>query len=175
MLQEKISTSELFARYYECSSEMVELTASLTEKQINAVPFKDSWTAGQLMEHVTKSNNGIAQALTIEGKPADRKPDEREQELKDMFLDFTIKFKSPEFILPTRQNYLKEAAIEELEHSVENLKAASRKVNLAESIRHPAFGEITKLELLHFVKFHMQRHLHQLRNIVSSISITNNQ
>ena len=80
MIQEKISTSELFAAYHDFSTEMMKLAALLTEKQINTIPFKDSWTAGQLMEHVTKSNTGIAKALNIEGKPSERKPDEREPE-----------------------------------------------------------------------------------------------
>jgi len=165
MIQEKINTKELFESFDDCRFNLVELVTSLSEKQINTIPFENSWNAGQVMEHVTKSNTGIAKALNIEGKPADRKPDERVEELKDMFLDFTIKFKSPEFIRPTKNSYSKETVTEDLENSVELLKEVSRNANLAESIKHPAFGEITKLELLHFVKFHMLRHLRQLKNI----------
>ena len=166
MLQEKINTSKLFASFYDCTSALVKATASLTGKQINTIPFKDSWTAGQVMEHVTMSNTGIAKALNIEGVPAERKPDKREQELKDMFLDFTVKFTSPAFILPTKDAYLKENIIEDIEYSVELLKEIGRNTDLSECIKHAAFGEITKLELLHFVKFHMQRHLRQLKNII---------
>lgn len=169
MIQEKINTSELFASYYDITSELTRQTASLTEKQINTIPFKNSWTAGQLMEHVTKSNTGIAKALNIEGKPAERNADERVRELREMFLDFSVKFKSPEFILPTKEFYHKETCIEDLENSVELLKQVSNHANLSESIKHPAFGEITKLELLYFVQFHMQRHLRQLKNIVKHL------
>ncbi|HRI20198.1 MAG TPA: DinB family protein [Panacibacter sp.] len=169
MLQEKINTTELFASFYDCTSLFVRLAASLTEKQINTVPFKESWTAGQLLEHVTRSNRGIAKALYIKGNPAERAPWKRAQELKEMFLDFTIKFKSPDFILPTKDHYYKEDIIEDLENSVELLKAVSRNVNLAEAIKHAAFGEITKLELLYFVQFHMQRHLEQLKNISTAV------
>ena len=34
----------------------------------------------------------------------------------------------------------------------------------------PVFGEITKLELLHFVLYHTQRHIHQLKKILAAIS-----
>jgi hypothetical protein len=169
MTQEKINTKELFESFDDCRFNLVELITSLNEKQVNTVPFENSWTAGQVMEHVTKSNTGIAKALNIEGNQADRNPDARAEELKEMFLDFTIKFKSPEFILPTKDFHSKESVIEDLENSVELLKEVSRNANLAESIKHPAFGEITKLELLHFVKFHMLRHLRQLKNIAESI------
>ena len=169
MLQEKINTKELFASLDDAASEFLQLIVSLSDKQINTIPFKDSWTAGQLAEHVTKSNTGIAKALNIEGKPTDRNPGEREQELKEMFLDFTIKFQSSEFLLPTKDIYNKETVIADLKRSLERLKEESDKATLSEAINHPAFGEITKLELLHFVKFHIQRHLHQQKKIVQIV------
>ena len=38
-------------------------------------------------------------------------------------------------------------------------------MNLSEMISHSLFGEVTKLELLHFVVYHTQRHIHQLKKI----------
>ena len=169
MFQKKINTKELFASLDNVASEFLQLIASLSEKQINTIPFKDSWTAGQLAEHITKSNTGIAKALNIEGKPTDRNPGERERELKEMFLDFTIKFPASEFLLPTKDIYNKETVIADLKKSIERLKQESDKATLSEAINHRAFGEITKLELLHFAKFHTQRHLHQLKKIVQIV------
>src|SRR4051812_43572585 len=150
MTTDTLPAKELLASIDGAASAFIQLIASLTKEQINTVPFKDSWTAGQLTEHVVKSNTGIAKALNIEGSFAERDPGEREQELKEMFLDFTIKFQSPEFILPTKNSYSREAVIADMKRSVERLKEESKKTNLSEAINHPAFGEITKLELLHF-------------------------
>ena len=61
--------------------------------------------------------------------------------------------------------------ISKLNRSVERLKEAASKVNLTDIINLPAFGEITKLELLHFVLYHTQRHTHQLKNIIRIIEI----
>ena len=102
----------------------------------------------------------------MEAKQAERNPGERVHQLKAMFLDFATKFQSPEFIRPTQDTYQKDTLIARLKRSNELLKEVANKVNLSEIISLPAFGEITKLELLHFVLYHTQRHTHQLKNII---------
>ena len=86
-----------------------------------------------------------------------------------MFLDFTMKFNSPEFITPKADSYEKETLITDLTKSIEHLRELRNKINLSEIISLPAFGEITKLELLHFVLYHTQRHIHQLKNILNTV------
>ena len=147
------------------TDELLQLLATFNQSQINAVPFENSWTAAQVAEHLTRSNASVVQFLTVAGKKIDRKPDERVQELKNVFLDLTTKMKSPEFILPTQDHYQKEKVIADLETSIDQLKEASNTVNLSEIIQHPAFKEITKLELIHFAVYHTERHIHQLKNI----------
>ena len=99
---------ELFASIDDAETELMQLMIPLNEAQINTIPFKDSWTAAQLATHVTKSNNGMVRALEMEGKPATRRADERVKELKDTFLNFSIKLKSPDFIVPEAKQYKKE-------------------------------------------------------------------
>jgi DinB superfamily len=177
-----LNTKEFFESLDEVSSELIHLISSADSITINIVPpdnyrVKNSWTAAQLISHVTKSNNAIRQALNMEGKTAGRNPDERVPELKKMFLDFKVKFNSPEFIRPGLHNYEKDALISDLKKSIEQLKELRSKVNLSEIISLPAFGEITKLELLHFVLYHTQRHIRQLKNIfhmIDNYKIQNN-
>lgn len=151
----------------ETIASLMKIIRSFNGKDINTVPFKGSWTAAQVADHITKSNLSIAKALALEGKPVDRRPNERASELKDTFLDFSTKMQAPGFILPDQDIYQKDTLINTLELSVNRIKEAISKTNLAESIAHPAFGEITKLELLYFVEYHTQRHIHQLKNIYS--------
>jgi hypothetical protein len=151
--------------FEEASLAVLQLANSFSEKGFNTVPFEGSWTAAQVIDHITKSNKSIVQALNLEGKPAGRKPDERTPELAKIFLDFTTKMKSPDFILPTQDNYPKASLIMSLESSVEKLKETAGNTSLSGAIEHPAFGEITKLELLYFVVYHTQRHTHQLQHI----------
>ncbi len=159
----------LFEMLDDTTSQLLTLISQLDETELNTIPFKDSWTAAQLASHVTKSNKGMAQALEMEGMPANRDPAQGMERLKKMFLDFTVKYKSPDFILPAEKTYQKEQVLPDLQHSISKLSEIRSRVNLAEMINVPIFGETTKLELLYFVLYHTQRHLHQLNNILKSL------
>lgn len=148
---------------------LLHLVDSFSEKGLNAIPFEGSWTAAQVTDHITRSNKSIVQALSLEGKPAGRKPDDRTSELAKIFLDFRTKLKSPDFILPTQDIYQKEPLITAWKSSVEKLKEAAMNASLGDAIEHQAFGKITKLELLYFVVYHTQRHTHQLQRIYELI------
>ncbi len=162
-----VMVKEISDEVQDTATELTQLLTLFDQEQINTVPFEGSWTASQVAEHVTRSNKGIARALDMEGKTADRDPAARVQELKETFLNFDVKFQSPEFILPTQDYYEKEALLQDLKKSIRHLQETGNKVNLYDEITLPPFGEITKLELLHFVLYHTQRHIHQVKNIFS--------
>lgn len=166
MTQQTFVTKDLFASLDETWNELSGLVSSTNGETINAIPFKNSWTAAQLATHVTKSNKAISQGMEMEGKPAERAADAGEANLKKMFLDFEAKYKSPEFIVPEEKSYDKDEVVKDLNNSIDNLKVARNEVDLVEIIALPIFGEITKLELLYFVLYHTQRHLHQLKKIL---------
>ena len=164
-MTENLRTGELLASLDNTTSELLELISSFSETQINEIPPSGGWTAAQVAEHVTKSNVGIIKSLKKEGKLPGRAPDAGAEKLKKIFLDFDTKLQSPEFILPTQDIYQKKLVIDNLVMSISQLNELSHHVSLLEMISHPIFGDITKLELLHFVVYHTQRHIHQLKNI----------
>lgn len=170
MTKDIFNTTELFTSLEQTTSELLQLISSADADTINTIPFKNSWTAAQLASHVLKSNKAITQSLQMKGKNAERDPGERTEELKKMFLNFSTKFQSPEFILPTRDIYQKDTLIADLKKSIVQLREEGNTVNLSEIINLPAFGEITKYELLHFVLYHTQRHIHQLKNILQTVN-----
>lgn len=146
----------------------LQALSPLTESQLNRAPFPGSWSAGQVTRHIIKSNGSIDQALGLPGYTARREPDQRVQELKEIFLDFSIKFGAAPFITPTRDSYQKDRLIKDLSATTRRLKETSRHIDLDQAIHHPAFGEITKLELLFFVLFHTQRHVRQLNKTIAT-------
>ena len=109
----------------------------------------------------------------MEGKPCERNTDERAEELKKMFLDFTVKYQSPGFIVPEKKEYQKESVVEQLKISIEQLKKLRGETNLNDIITLPVFGEITKLEILYFVLYHTQRHIQQLKNVFHILNNNN--
>ncbi|MBN8673606.1 MAG: DinB family protein [Chitinophagales bacterium] len=146
--------------------ELVSLLKSCPENRMNNIPFEGSWTIAQVADHLFLSNTSIAKALSLEGTSINRAADERAGELEAIFLDFSKKYKAPDFIIPAKELYGKEELIHQLEHSFSTIKEVSDHTDLAVLINHPAFGDISKLEILYFVWFHTQRHLQQVKNIL---------
>lgn len=170
MDNDNINSKDLFEKLDRATGEFFSLIDSFDEQEINTIPFGNSWTAAQVADHVTKSNISIAKALQLKGTAINRDPYERTEELKDVFLDFTTKLKSPSFILPGKNIYEKVMLINQLRNSIEKIKDIAEQSDLSEMINHPAFGDITKLEILHFVIYHTKRHSHQLENIFKALA-----
>jgi hypothetical protein len=169
MITDASDKNELLIAIEDALSQLLGLMSSLDEGKINIVPYKDSWTAGQLFRHVTKSNNGMSKAMRMESKPAERDAGEKIPELRKTFLDFSHKMKSPEFIVPEEGPYEKQASIEALNKSFEKLKESTNNATLTDMADNLPLGAITKLEVLHFVLYHTQRHLHQMNKICDAL------
>src|SRR5690242_10235466 len=108
MITDKINIKELFSLLDDTTSEFLRCVSLFDENEINKIPFEGSWTGAQVAEHVTRSNRGITKELQKEGKACDREPDAGVDQIKSIFLNFTKKLKSPEFILPAKSVYEKE-------------------------------------------------------------------
>jgi hypothetical protein len=170
MIKDISYREKLLASLDKTTSQLLEVINKFTPQNINSIPFEGSWTAGQVADHVTKSNISITRALSLTGTAINRDPGERIQELAEVFLNFSTKLKSPDFILPGQDYYEKEVIIAHLNHWLVKLKEIAQESDLSEMIKHPAFGDITKFEILHFVLYHTQRHIRQLENIFKAVS-----
>jgi hypothetical protein len=169
MITQTSSKKEILTAVGEAVSDMGGLMEPLDDTQVNTVPYADSWTAGQLFSHVTKSINGMAGAMLKESAPAERDPGEKIAGLRDAFLNFSTKMKAPDFIIPADGPFQKQTCIEELNQSFELLKENVGKANMNDLLTGLPMGEVTKLELLHFLLYHTQRHLHQLKKITGAL------
>jgi len=169
MLSQTVNAPEILHTVDLRSGELLHLTEAESEKVINTVPFTNSWTAAQLMDHVTKSTQSIAQAMNQKSNNLREPSAKKIQELSDMFLDYEKKFNAPEFILPGKDFYEKNALIVEYKSAFNSLQKGAQTANLSEAVSHRVFGDITKNELLHFVAVHTERHIHQLKKIIAAL------
>lgn len=148
--------------------ETLQLLSSFNEKEMNTVPFEGSWTAAQVCRHLFKSEDGMDELLNTKTQAADRNPEEKAEELKDLFLNFEIKMESPDFIIPENKQYEKEELEGPLENAKNKMIEAALKADLNEMAPlpegHPFEGN-TKLEMVHFITYHTMRHNHQLKTI----------
>ncbi len=170
MTTDTVNTKELFASLDNTIAELLTIISVVDEKDINTVPFENSWTAAQVVAHVTRSINGMGEALRMPGKTADRELDEKANGFKTMFLNFDSKMKSPPFVLPEQDVYEKDLLIKKLKSAEKKFTEAANSTNLSVLLDLPPIGQLTKLELLHFVLYHTQRHIHQLKNILEKIN-----
>jgi hypothetical protein len=152
--------------------ETVQLLSSLNQEEINKIPFEGSWTAAQVGQHLLLSENGMDGLLLTPTEKVDRKPDEKAGQLKDMFLDFSTKMKSPKFIVPEDKAYNKQELIQSLQDVKDKMLKAAAQADLAELAPlpdgHPLAGH-TKLEIVHFITYHTTRHNRQIKNITGFI------
>ena len=114
----------------------------------------------------------MAKAMLMDAKPAERDPGERIEELKKVFLDFSKKLNSPDFIVPEEGTYERQPTIEKLNESFNQFKLNANSANLNDLVEGLPLGPITKLEIIHFVLFHTQRHLHQMKKIYETLKDT---
>src|SRR5260221_2691509 len=94
-----MDTQKLSGQVKEREPSIIGELARFSEEQLNIVPFEGSWTGGQVAEHLLKSA-GVADVVFGHTAPTSRPPDEKVPMLR-IFLDFSIKMKSPDFIIPS--------------------------------------------------------------------------
>ncbi|MDQ6813303.1 MAG: DinB family protein [Bacteroidota bacterium] len=168
MTTPNVDTVHLIQTFDTTTQQLLRAIASFSESQFHSIPFEASWTPAQVYEHIIKSNKSIVKALTGTGVLTSRRPDERALEIKELFLSTTNKFLSPQSVFPTLGNLEKEEVTERLKELAAHLNLLISTINLYETVTIPGFGQLTKLELLHFIIYHSQRHLRQLQNMLET-------
>jgi len=152
---------------------MVRVIRSFTDSGFNAVPFENSWTAGQVARHVQLSICGMPELFKGETQPSDREPDEKVSMVADVFLDFGKKYESPESILPEQKDYERDRFLSFFTSYADEIASLSNELDMSQICQDyeiPGFGPMTRLEFLSFVLFHTQRHVLQMENIRSKIN-----
>jgi hypothetical protein len=167
------SHDEIINGLHETTRNLLEIVSQFTQDQFNTIPYEGSWTAGQVAEHVFKSESGVPTLLNGNSKPTVRPPDQHVSIIRDTFLDFITKMKSPEFIIPTADIKDKMELYESLKRNRSVTIELAGSIDLSRTFYDfplPGIGEMTGLEWLTFINCHSQRHIFQLKNIYKVLS-----
>ena len=156
----------------------IEQTIDWLKKMIDAdtynkVPFKGSWTAAQVVEHINIVGTGFDYLLNGATENTNRPVDKFVIPIKTMFLNFDAKAVAAPNVTPAERNY----NLQEHMLKLDNIKSAIIK-DIKTLDMHmtcvnfdiPTFGYFTRLEAVYFFLFHTKRHVHQLQNIVKTLS-----
>ena len=149
-----------------------QVLSAIPDGRLNIVPRSGSWTPGQLARHVILSASGFLQVLNGPSRPTDRPYDAGVEKLRATFLDFSTKMKSPDFVVPKAMDYDKARLLDSLETIKSGLPPVFDTLDLTETctaFELPRTDYLTRWEALHFVLYHTQRHLHQLRKMEAEV------
>ena len=163
--------AEISDQFDATMQELLQLLSSLSEEQLNTIPSEHSWTAGQVGDHLYKCYD-VIEILRGNVEPTERPPDQKLDEVRAMFLDFTTKYDAPPETIPTHDPIEKSALLTSLQERV----AQQREVILHDDLSPtcldfeiPGYGPFTRLEWIGFNTIHTQRHIHQLKAILSTL------
>jgi hypothetical protein len=145
----------------------------IPERLFNTVPFEGSWTAGQLLCHIIKSDTSILAALKDDAIPTTtRNGDEQVAKLESLFLNFDQKLDPPDFIVPEAIDYNKEELLATFRQGRGELANVLLHTNAMETcITHPIFKDHTRLEMVWFIIVHTMRHTRQLEKIIAALEV----
>lgn len=162
----------VITRFETAANQLIQQLSTLTEAQLNTVPFEGSWTAGQLGDHLYKSYD-IISVLNGKVTDTDRDPAEKLPDIEVQFMDFSIKMESPDFILPTDKPINKDQFLTQLKQRVADLLETIEGKDLSKTcldFEVPTVGPFTRHEWFGFAAIHTERHLHQLGKIKSALN-----
>jgi hypothetical protein len=153
------------------TDELIRVLSSFSQAELNTAPSEDSWTGAQVGQHLLKSY-GVVEILNKPVRKTERPADQKIDAIKKVMLNFDTKMNAPEFILPEKTQIDKETLLNSLRNITARIVDISEPLDLSETclgFAIPNFGEFTRLEWLHFILYHTQRHIKQLKNIQQKV------
>ncbi|KAF2511459.1 DinB family protein [Flavobacterium zhairuonense] len=146
---------------------------SFSEEELNTVPYKNSWTAGQTAQHIILACSGYPELFAGKTEKTIRKYQEFVPQLEGIFLNFSVKMNSPEFLKPENKEYNKNSLTLALQNIESDLLTATENYDLTltcQDFQVPGFDKFTIFEWINFALVHTQRHTHQLNSIYKMLT-----
>lgn len=159
--------------HQEVSHTFQDLTDTLSAfepEQFNLFPYQGSWTPGQVAEHLIKSVSAVPDEHI---QTTHRPYDEKVAAIEGLFLNFSIKMQSPDFVRPGNGPHDKAEILKDFAGIRGSLEDTVRSTDLEATCTDfelPTFGTLTRYEWVKFFIFHTQRHTRQLKNALPVFS-----
>lgn len=165
-------TETFISELNETTKDLFATFSLFNQEEFNTIPFEGSWTAGQVAEHLYKSESSIVRAL--KGASADTERDAYQHTgiIRKIFLDYTTKLQSPEFILPSNELKNREEYLEYFKETRKQLETLINTCDLDKTFTDftfPQLGHLTGWECICFVTCHSKRHIRQMKNIAGRL------
>ena len=94
------SKESLLQELHTNTHDLLAILSRFSNEDFNKIPFAESWTAGQVAQHLYKAESGVPSLFQMELAGTERAIDEKMPVIRSIFLNFDTKMQSPDFILP---------------------------------------------------------------------------
>ncbi len=169
-----MSQEDLIVEIENVNREFMQRLSKFSAVKLNKTKTEERWTAGQVTEHIIKSNGGILnQLLNGVATPTNRPFDEQVHLIKNIFRS-EDKMKTAPVLEPNQSPH----DLEDLMNSLNQQKAQQLKTIKEKELTElcselqfpPAPNGLTRYEWLIFMIEHTRRHGKQIENIYKEIS-----
>lgn len=151
-------------------NDLITILSGINEKDLNRIPFENSWSIGQVVEHIILCGNGIPDHKT---DISTRRQNEKVPILKKIFSNMDEKSKADPALTPHGFDHKPHDLINQLKAIGEKLRSIATERNLNAiclDMEFPTLGLLTRYEWLSFICFHTQRHTRQIKNILNLLN-----
>lgn len=164
-----MSQEDLIVEIENVNREFIQQISKFSTEKLNKTEKEESWTAGQVTEHIIKSNGGILnQLLNGDATHTTRPFDEQVDLIKNIFRS-KDKMKTAHVLEPNQPPH----DLEDLMNSLNQQKAQQLKTIKEKELTElcselqfpPAPTGLTRYEWLIFMIEHTRRHGKQIKNI----------
>ena len=143
-------------------------TAIGKHTDINMKRADGGWTVGEIADHVVKGTRADLGAV----KKTERPYDQHATGIRDLFLNFNLRFPAAPVLQPEAKHYSMEGIFSSLDDSKEEILKMIDKDDLTVTcvdIQLPVWGSLTKYEWLVLFENHIIRHTRQV-NLFNKIT-----
>jgi hypothetical protein len=144
----ELNKNELITQARQTYTALMESLEAFTPDNFNRQPPLGGWSAAQVAEHLLLSA-GMVEVIAGRTTATHRPPDEKVEAIAAIFLDFTTKLQSPDFIIPAEKDYNQPETIDRLKTVWTKLKEAVRLLDLSATcmdFEFPTMGHLTRFE-----------------------------
>ena len=168
-----MSQYELIDEIENAHQDLFHQLSQFSEQELNRVTNEGSWTAGQVTEHIIKSNGGILHnLLNGDVSPIARAYDEQVDLIKTIFRSGD-KMKTAPVLEPGQPPHefddLLKSLKQQKDQQLETINQKDLKELSIELQFPPTPNGLTRFEWLIFMIEHTKRHCKQIENIYNSL------
>lgn len=148
---------------------LIECTERVPENIFNSKPSENSWSPGDILEHLMIIEGYVNSLYTGETKKCVRNPLLQIEKIEKTFMDFQKKYSAQGPVIPSKNEKIKQTILTQITKSRTAFVEAVKLHDLTEiclGYEHFFFGQMTRVEWIYFNIYHSKRHIRQIENTV---------